>query len=139
MARDIFHQEVREALEKDGWTITHDPLPLRNKSQRMDYEIDLGAERIIAAEKGADKIAVEVKSLTRASLVHEFHEIIGQYITYLYGLREIEPSRVLFVAIPDFARARLNDHLFLLNLIKQLQIKIIVFSPLAKTIAAWEK
>ncbi len=25
-AKDIFHNTVRLALEKDGWTITHDPL-----------------------------------------------------------------------------------------------------------------
>ncbi|MFN4254686.1 MAG: element excision factor XisH family protein [Saprospiraceae bacterium] len=31
MARDIFHQEVREALEKDGWTITHDPVPIEEQ------------------------------------------------------------------------------------------------------------
>lgn len=41
--------------------------------------------------------------------------------------------------MPDFARARLNDHAFLLSLIRQLHIKIIVFNPLTKTIAAWEK
>jgi hypothetical protein len=26
MARDKYHFQVREALEKEGWTITHDPL-----------------------------------------------------------------------------------------------------------------
>ena len=25
MAKDIYHRAVREALEKEGWTITHDP------------------------------------------------------------------------------------------------------------------
>ncbi len=25
-ARDIYHDTVRNALEKDGWTITHDPV-----------------------------------------------------------------------------------------------------------------
>ena len=25
MAKDIFHDIVREAIEKDGWTITNDP------------------------------------------------------------------------------------------------------------------
>ncbi len=27
-ARDIYHNAVRNALIKDGWTITHDPLRL---------------------------------------------------------------------------------------------------------------
>lgn len=57
MARDIFHPIVREALEKDGWVITHDPYPLRVKGR--NYEVDLGAEQLVAAEKGPTKIAVE--------------------------------------------------------------------------------
>ncbi len=29
MAKDIIHEQVKNALIKDGWTITHDPFPLR--------------------------------------------------------------------------------------------------------------
>jgi hypothetical protein len=29
MAKDIFHQQVKNALIKDGWKITHDPFTLR--------------------------------------------------------------------------------------------------------------
>ncbi|WP_345940538.1 element excision factor XisH family protein [Nostoc sp. UIC 10630] len=25
MAKDVFHQQVKKALIKDGWIITHDP------------------------------------------------------------------------------------------------------------------
>ena len=46
-AKDIFHYEVRHALEKEGWTITHDPLFIR--SGGVPFHIDLGAEKIIAA------------------------------------------------------------------------------------------
>jgi hypothetical protein len=28
-AKDIYHDDVRSALIKDAWTITHDPLRLR--------------------------------------------------------------------------------------------------------------
>jgi hypothetical protein len=28
-AKDIFHDAVKIALQKDGWTITHDPLFIR--------------------------------------------------------------------------------------------------------------
>jgi XisH protein len=48
MARDKFHYEVRTALEKEGWTITHDPYKVMI-GRRKGY-IDLGAE-IIGAEK----------------------------------------------------------------------------------------
>jgi XisH protein len=60
-AKDIFHDTVRSALEKDGWTITSDPLTLE-PSRRATIKIDLGAHKLLSAEKGTQKIAVEVKS-----------------------------------------------------------------------------
>ena len=33
MARDFFHQIVREALETDGWTITDDPFRIKFNQQ----------------------------------------------------------------------------------------------------------
>jgi len=48
-AKDIFHESVRNALEKDGWNITHDPLHL--KVDDIEFFIDLGAERLFAAQK----------------------------------------------------------------------------------------
>ena len=45
MAKDLFHNEVRIALEKDGWQITHDPYRLRYGV--ADIYIDLAAEEAI--------------------------------------------------------------------------------------------
>lgn len=59
-AKDRFHTLVRNALENDGWKITADPLYIRFLGVEM--RVDLGGERVIAAEKGNDKIAVEIKS-----------------------------------------------------------------------------
>jgi endonuclease IV len=58
MAKDIYHQIVKEALEKDGWLITHDPYLLNRNSKSKPYEIDLGAEKILIAERGVEHIAV---------------------------------------------------------------------------------
>ncbi len=67
MARDHYHQLVKQALTADGWTITDDPLYLDLASTTL--EVDLGAERLIAAEKGKEKIAVEIKSFLGNSTV----------------------------------------------------------------------
>ncbi len=48
-ARDAYHGIVKTALQKDGWLITHDPYPLQAGS--FDLAIDLGVEKIIAAER----------------------------------------------------------------------------------------
>ncbi len=68
--KDRFHQAVRNALEKAGWTITHDPLPLKIGNLRL--KVDLGAEKLIAAQKDNQKIAVEIKSFLRASKITDF-------------------------------------------------------------------
>lgn len=70
MARDLFHNIVRTALEKDGWTITDDPLSIRCGG--VDIQIDLGLEKLLAAEKGTNKIAVEIKNFVSASKISEF-------------------------------------------------------------------
>ncbi len=82
MAKDIFHNNVKEALIKDGWTITHDPLRLL-KREEGGLETDLGAEKLIVAEKGLTKIAVEVKSFQNPSPINDFHTAFGQYQTYI--------------------------------------------------------
>ena len=50
MAKDKYHNFLREALEKEGWIITHDSYFLM-LGKRRGF-IDIGAERdILAAEK----------------------------------------------------------------------------------------
>jgi XisH protein len=85
MARDTFHNAVRRALEKERWQITDDPLKLEYKGARL--EIDLGAERLLAAERGEEHIAVEIKSFSGKSALHEFHAALGQYINYRRALK----------------------------------------------------
>lgn len=85
-AKDVYHQTVKEALRRDGWTITHDPLAL--KVGRKDLFVDLGAEQLLIAEKAGRKIAVEIKSFVGASNVAELEKALGQYILYHDVLEE---------------------------------------------------
>lgn len=139
MAKDVYHQIVKEALQADGWIVTNDPLTISDKSINLDYEIDLGAERLLEAEKGTEKIAVEVKSFLRTSLVNEFHTIFGQYLIYKEALLQIEPTRVLYLAIPLSASYRLDDYPFLLGLIEQYKLHVVIFDEKNKTIVLWKK
>lgn len=100
MAKDRFHEIVKTALIKDGWNVTHDPLQI--KVGGVDMEIDLGAERLLAAERGNEQIAVEVKSFLRsASAISEFHMSLGQFINYRAALRSEDPNRILYLAVPN--------------------------------------
>lgn len=73
-ATDKFHDAVRTALQQDGWLITHDPLFLQVGGVNMF--VDLGAEKLIAAQKDDRKIAVEVKSFLGQSQISEFHPLL---------------------------------------------------------------
>jgi XisH protein len=139
MAKDLFHIALKNALKKDGWTVTHDPFPLTSKSENMDYEIDLGAERILAAERGTEQIAVEIKSFLKPSLVNEFHSILGQYLVYNEGLKQLNENRVLYLALPAFADVRMSDYPFIQHLVTHFQVKIIVFDEINQIITQWKK
>jgi XisH protein len=134
---DKYHLHVREALEKDGWTITHDPYPLEYDDVEMS--IDLGAERILAAQKGTEKIAVEVKSFTKLSLVNSFHEALGQYEMYDMVLQEVEPDRLVYLAVREFYfRNFLSKPLGQLAIRKK-NLRILVFDEHLKKIIQWIK
>ena len=98
-AKDLLHDCVKNALVKDGWKITDDPFRLKYKGRKL--YVDLGAERILAAEKGEEKIAVEIKSFVGASEMNDLENALGQFIFYRAILAENEPDRKLFLAVPD--------------------------------------
>ncbi len=96
---DIFHGTVRHALEKEGWIITDDPLKLEIGKRRV--YIDLGAERLIAAEKDAIKIAVEIKSFVGKSDFKDLEDALGQYVLYQKILNAQHNERVLYLAVSE--------------------------------------
>lgn len=99
--RDLHHQAVRNALVKDGWTITHDPLTVPFGLRRV--YLDLGAERLLAAERGSERIAVEVKSFVGVSEVADLENALGQFVLYRSVLARYEPERRLYLAVPSIA------------------------------------
>lgn len=96
-ARDIYHDTVKRALQNANWTITHDPFPLQIGKKRL--AIDLGAERLISADKGLQKIVVEVKSFVGQSDVRDLQQALGQYILYRQILQEMGVKRQLYLAV----------------------------------------
>ena len=96
-AKDTFHDILKLALQNDGWTITHDPLTLQI-GLRQVY-IDLGAKKIIAAQKDNREIAVGVKTFAGASNIAEFHLAVGQFLNYRSILRRQQPNRTFYLAI----------------------------------------
>ncbi len=123
------------ALQKDGWTITHDPLTIDLADGQL--QVDLGAERLIAAQKDHEHIAIEVKSFTAPSATSEFHTALGQYLNYRVVLKLKEPERILYLAVSlEIYESFFSRQLPQLSL-QEYQLKILVFDPKEEEIVQW--
>ncbi len=134
-AKDVDHKQVRRALEKDGWTVTDDPLAL--SWGKTGVKIDLGLERLLAAEKDTRKIAVEIKSFLSRSRIDDLEHALGQLVLYRHVLRRQQPERELFLAVREnvylqfFALAHVEE------LLKEEAIRLIVFNTQTEEILKW--
>ncbi|MDM8522351.1 element excision factor XisH family protein [Desulfococcaceae bacterium HSG8] len=132
---DLYHEEVRHALEKDGWSITADPFVIEYKGLRL--YADLGAEKVIAAEKENRKIVVEIKVFGTPSPVSELEKAIGQYGIYRTLIRRVSPEYSLWLAAPD----DVYEDFFLRPAIREItadhSISMLVFNPETEEIVRW--
>ena len=135
--RDFFHEAVKNALIKEGWTITDDPFKL--DFGFTEAFVDLGAEKLLAAEKGKEKIAVEIKSFVSSSELYEFHTALGQFINYKVALKREEPDRILFLAVPKETFETFFKHDLIDEIIKENKLKIIVYNSKNEVIEQWIK
>jgi hypothetical protein len=134
-AKDIFHDNVKNALIKDGWDITNDPLKLQWGNK--DLYVDLGAEKLIAAHKGSEKIAVEIKSFVGNSQVADLQQALGQYTLYLDIIGETEPERILYLAIRESTFEDIFIEPIGQILLNKKRLKLIVFDADREEIIQW--
>ncbi len=134
-ARDRYHDHVRNTLVKDGWIITHDPLHLTWGLK--DMYVDLGAERLLAAEKGKRKIAVEIKSFGGLSDMDDLEKALGQFVLYHDVLARVEPERQLYLAIPEAPFVDLFNEPIGKLLLENQRLRLLVFDPESEVIRQW--
>lgn len=135
MAKDVFHDVVKRALQKEGWTITD---PLRLKVGAVEMIIDLGADRLVGAERAGEKIAVEIKSfLIGTSAISEFHTALGQFINYRAALRIRDPDRVLYLAIPDRTYESFFQQSFPQMMVEENHLRLVVYNIDKEVISQW--
>jgi hypothetical protein len=134
-AKDLYHNSVKSALIKDGWTITDDPYIL-TFGQRNVF-VDLGAERVLAAERGEEKIAVEVKSFQSASEIHDLELALGQYVFYRSLIGRFEAERRLFLAVPESIFLSTLEEPIARPVLEDLDVALLVFDPQQEVIVRW--
>ncbi len=134
-AKDLYHDTVKRALVKNGWNITHDPLVLKWGSK--DLFVDIGAERLLAAEKAGEKIAVEVKSFVSSSEVDDLKNAVGQFILYHDILSRVEPERILYLAIREAVFIDVFEEPIGSILLENERIRLIIFNPDTEEVVKW--
>lgn len=134
-AKDKFHTVVRVALEKEQWKVTDDPLRLEVGGTK--FEIDLGAEQLLAAERGTEKIAVEIKTFLSDSLLTDYHAALGQFLNYRLALEISEPTRTLYLAVPISAYETFFKREFAEISVQKYQLKLIIYNPNKQEIVQW--
>jgi hypothetical protein len=80
-----------------------------------------------------------VKSFLKASLIHEFHSVLGQYLNYLLGLESINSNRELYLAIPHNVYQDLVEMPLFQIAVNKYDVKIISFEPENEVIIEWKK
>jgi hypothetical protein len=136
-AKDIYHDSCVHALQKNGWTVTHEPLTVT--VQDTNLLIDIAAERLVTAERGNERIAVEVKSFVSLSAVQDLKEAVGQFLLYKLALQQspTEQDRLLFLAV----RSSVYNTVFLDGIGKLFldsnEIRLLVFNPDTEEIVTW--
>lgn len=133
--RDFYHHQLKNALIKDGWIITHDPLRLKWGSK--DMYVDLGAKLILTAEKNEQKIAVELKTFGGTSEINELENAIGQYMVYRSVITRIEPDRMLYLAVHQEVFLDIFEEPLGHILLEDYRIPLIIFDFRTEEIVKW--
>ncbi len=136
-SKDKFHDVVKHSLQKEGWTITADPLYLEVGG--VDMYVDLAAEQVIAAERDGRQIAVEIKSFVSPSVISEFHKALGQFVNYRFALRAEDAGRVLYLAVPLDTDKAFFTLPFTQGVVAEQQMKLIIYDVEEEVIVEWRE
>lgn len=134
-AKDIYHETVKTALTKDGWTITDDPFKL--KWGLRELFVDLGAKKIIVAQNGERQIVVEIKSFRGPSQIYDLQQCLGQYLLYRTILEESKSEDELYLAISKGIYEQIFSEAIGRLLIRKFQLRLLIFDPGQEEIVQW--
>lgn len=134
-AKDFIHDAVCNALNKDNWTISHE-------NMRVDFEdahvyIDIGAERLLIAERSHERIAVEVKSFIGPSAIRDIEQALGQFVVYRTFLRRVDPDRKLLIGISHITFDTIFQSKAIQILIDELSVSLLVVNIDTEEIVQW--
>ena len=108
---------------------------------KTDLLIDLGAERIVAAERDGERIAIEIKSFVKLSLIQDLKETVGQFVIYEGALAESEKhaGRTLYLAIRNETYDPVFEEPIGEMLLRPSHLRLIAFDPDLEVVTLWNR
>lgn len=101
--------------------------------------VDLGAERLVAAEKEGQRIAVEIKGFSGPSEITELERAVGQFILYQAVLARRQPDYILYLAVPEEVVKDVFQEPLGQLLIENGLARVVGFDPAREEIVQWMK
>lgn len=134
-ARDLLHMPFRAALEKSGWTVTHDPWLVQ--WENADLYVDLAAERPHPRSGQLEQAAFEIKGLDGRSFIEDLRNALGQYLLYQSVAERTSPERQLWMAITENAFYDLFEEGIGALIRERFDLRIVMFDPDQQEIIQW--
>jgi hypothetical protein len=135
-SRDAIHEAVKQALIRDGWQITDDPYVI-SYGDRFLF-IDLGmTSRFIGAERSGQRLAVEIKELRGRSVIAELEQAIGQYVLYKLLLAQVEPERLLYLAVSSQAYEEIFQEPIGQLVLSDLPLNLLIVDTSSREVTQW--
>jgi len=126
-AKDTYQNAVKNALIKDGWTITADPYPIKYE------EVKLVAD--LASRKR--QIVIEIKSFLSRSPMREFETALGQYLIYKTFLSINQPNCEIYLAIGKDIYQKFFEQVAIQLILKTYQVSLLVVDLNLEEIIQW--
>jgi hypothetical protein len=134
-AKDTYHDAVKNALIKDGWTITFDPYPI--KYEEVKLLADLAGEKTISATREGQKIVIETKSFLSRSPMREFETALGQYLIYQTFLSLTHPEYKVYLAIGEKIHEKFFEQVAIELILQKYQVSLLVVDINKEEIIKW--
>ena len=133
--KDQIHAAVKNALIKDGWTITDDPYRIHYID--ADMYADLRVEKTESASGLRRAYVVEIKSFVGESAIHELEVALGQYMMYRTFLKRIAPEDTLYLAISELIFNSLFARKSFQLIVEEHEIALMIVNVTREEIVRW--
>ena len=133
--KDQIHEAVRNALIKDGWTITDDPY--RIEYEEADVYADLRIEKGRSGDRTLTVLVIEIKEFASISPMHRLEQALGQYQVYRSYLRQIAPDEQLYLAIDKASFDPLFSRKSFQRIVEDYRLALLVVDVPTEEISQW--